>query len=192
MKGFHDYFERISEALSKTDISKLVEIGRHITETKKTGRRIFTAGNGGSAATASHFCNDLIKGCRVNGQPGFRATCLCDAMPVLTCLANDFSYDDVFAIELQTFAEKGDLLIVFSGSGNSPNILRGIECAQELGLFVIGFGGCSGGKMEALCDICLVAPTWNMEELEDLHLCYCHALVTEIREELKKDIQGIS
>jgi len=186
MENFQTYFGRISESLDKTDTGKLDEIARHIIKTKETGKRIFTAGNGGSAATASHFCNDLIKGCRVDDQVGFRATCLCDAMPVLTCLANDFSYEDVFAIELQTFAEKGDLLIVFSGSGNSPNILRAAEIARELGLYVIGFGGCGGGKMKDLCDLCLVAPTNSMEELEDLHLCYCHALITVIREELKR------
>jgi len=186
MENFQAYFARISEALNNTDCDKLVEIAKHILETKKTGKRIFTAGNGGSAATATHFCNDLIKGCRVDEQTGFRAACLCDPMPVLTCLANDFSYDDVFAIELQTLAEKGDLLILFSGSGNSPNILRATEAAKELGLYVIGFGGCGGGKMKALCDICLLSPTSSMEEIEDLHLCYCHALVTEIREELKR------
>ena len=170
MDNFKAYFGRIAEALEQTDSSKLTEIARHISETKKTGRRIFTAGNGGSAATASHLCNDLLKGCRVDDQPGFRASCLADPTAVVTCLANDFSYEEVFSIQLQTFAEKGDLFIMFSGSGNSPNILHAAKTARELGLHVIGFGGCGGGKMKDLCDICLVAPTWCMEELEDLHL----------------------
>jgi len=182
---FTEYFTHIAEALIKTDTDTLKEIAQLIIKTKETGASIFTAGNGGSAATASHFCNDLIKGCRILGRKGFKATCLSDSTPVLTCLANDFSYEAAYSIALETHARKGDLLIVFSGSGNSPNILHVIKTAKAMGLTVIGFGGRDGGKMKALCDICLVAPTYSMEELEDLHLCYGHALVTYIREKLE-------
>ena len=180
----HEYLNRVAEALQKTDSAVLTDIARRIIETKAAGKRIFTAGNGGSAATASHFCNDLVKGCRIDGRTGFKAQCLCDPMPVLTCLANDFSYEEAFSIELQTQAEPGDVLVVFSGSGNSPDILRAAEFARARGMFVIGFGGRDGGKMKSLCQLFVMAPTWSMEELEDLHLCYCHALVTSIREEL--------
>lgn len=182
---FTEYFGRISEALSKTNTGTLTEITRAIIQTKNTGATIFTAGNGGSAATASHFCNDLIKGCRIYGRMGFKAMCLSDSTPVLTCLANDFSYEEAYSVAMETHAKPGDLLIVFSGSGNSPNILHIIKQAKAMGITVIGFGGRDGGKMKELCDICLVAPTYSMEELEDLHLCYCHALVSHIREELK-------
>lgn len=179
------YFNRVVEALGKTDIFSLEKIASQIIRVKVTDSSIFTAGNGGSAATASHFCNDLIKGCRVYGRKGFKAQCLSDSTPVLTCLANDFCYDEAYAIALETYAKPGDLLVLFSGSGNSPNILNAAKRAKEMGLFVIGFGGRDGGKMKELCDICLIAPTHSMEELEDLHLCYCHGLVTHIREELK-------
>jgi hypothetical protein len=129
--------------------------------------------------------NDLMKGCRINERTGFRANCLNDPNAVVTCLANDFSYDDVFAIELKTLARRGDVLIVFSGSGNSENILRACQMARAIGMTVIGFGGRDGGKMKALCDICLVAPTHCMEQLEDLHMFYVHALVSFLREGLK-------
>jgi len=189
-----DYLTRVSKALQTTDTSTLTQIARHIIATKHTGATVFTAGNGGSAATASHFCNDLIKGCRIDGRTGFKANCLSDPAPVLTCLANDFSYDDAYKIMLQTHAKPGDVLIVFSGSGNSPNILKAAEFAKARGMTVIGFGGRDGGKMLPLCDICIIAPTNSMEELEDLHLCYCHALVNCIREELKDiwDIEVIN
>jgi len=185
MTILRDYLDRVAQALGNTDTRVLTEIAKHIIATKSTEARIFIAGNGGSAATASHLCNDLIKGCRVDGRTGFKAQCLSDQVPVLTCLANDFSYEDAYAVMLQTYAQPGDLLIVFSGSGNSPNILRAAEFARTRGIKVIGFAGRDGGKMLPLCDICIVAPTWSMEELEDLHLCYCHALVSCIREELK-------
>jgi len=179
-----DYLNRLILSLQNTDTDMLKEIANRIIETKKNSTQIFTAGNGGSAATASHFCNDLLKGCRVDGRIGFKASCLCDAVPVLTCLSNDFSYEEVFTVMLETHAKPGDVLIVFSGSGNSPNILHAAKFARERGLFIIGFGGRDGGKIKELCDICIIAPTWSMEELEDIHLCYCHALVSHIREEL--------
>ena len=178
------YFHRVSESLKKTDTGILTKIAQAIIQTKQTVATIFTAGNGGSAATASHFCNDLIKGCRVHGRKGFKAMCLSDSTPVLTCLANDFSYKEAYAIALETHAKPGDLLIVFSGSGNSSNILHALKQAKAMGLTTIGFGGRDGGKMKDLCDICIIAPTNSMEELEDLHLCYCHGLVSGIREEL--------
>ena len=190
----HEYMSRLAEALQKTDTSALNEIAQHIIKTKTTGARVFTAGNGGSASTASHFCNDLIKGCRIDGRLGFKAMCLSDSMPVLTCLSNDFSYEDAYAIALETYAQPGDILIMFSGSGNSPNILKAAEFARGRGMLVIGFAGRDGGTMKPLCDLCVIAPTWSMEELEDLHLCYCHGLVTRIREELKDiwDIEVIN
>ena len=189
-----EYLRRISKALEQTDEDALQEIAKRIIQTKETGAHIFTAGNGGSAATASHFCNDLIKGCRIDGRTGFKAQCLCDPMPVLTCLSNDFSYEEAFAVQLQTHAKKGDILIVFSGSGNSPNVLRAAEFGRKIGMQIIGFGGRDGGSMKALCDVCVIAPTYSMEELEDVHLCYCHALVSQIREILKDtwDIEVIN
>ena len=185
-KRIFDYLGRLSEGLKASDVGLLSGIAQRIIDTKKTGSRIFTAGNGGSASTSSHLCNDLIKGCRVDGNIGFKAQALNDPMPVLTCLANDFGYEDVFTVQLETYAAADDLLIVFSGSGNSPNIIKAAEYAKSKGIFVIGFGGRDGGKMKDLCDICMIAPTWSMEELEDLHLCYCHALIDCIREELTK------
>ena len=90
----------------------------------------------------------LLKGARVCGREGFRAVCLNDSSPIVTCLANDFAYEDVYSIQLRTYAEPGDLLIVFSGSGNSPNIVKGLQTAREMGLTTVGFGGRDGGKMK--------------------------------------------
>ena len=178
------YMKRFIESLERTDLALLDQIARIIARTKKTGARIYTAGNGGSASTASHFCNDLIKGCRIDGRTGFSAQCLCDPMPVMTCLSNDFSYDDVFSIMLQTLGRRGDILLLFSGSGNSGNILQAAKAAKEIGLYVIGFSGRDGGAMKNLCDLCLVAPTDSMEEIEDCHLVYCHSMIGRIRAEL--------
>ena len=172
--------------LMDTDFGKLAEIGELLLKAKSEGRTIFLMGNGGSAATASHVTNDLVKGCRSGDAPGFRAFCLSDSNALVTCLANDFSYEEIYTILLRTYATKGDVVLAFSGSGNSPNILHALVTAKELGLTTVGFGGRDGGKMKALCDHILIAPTDSMEMLEDMHLVYFHDLVCALRPGLSK------
>ena len=180
--ALRQYIQQTYEAALQTDFQTLAGIAARLADTKRTGATVFTAGNGGSAATASHICNDLVKGCRVLGRTGLRAVCLNDASAVVTCLANDFSYDDIFSLQLETHARRGDLLLVYSGSGNSENILRAVRTARALGMYTVGFTGKSGGALAALADCVLRAPTDCMEQLEDLHLAYEHALVTLLRQ----------
>ena len=177
-----NYASEVAEHLMKTSFSTLAEIAAKILETKKSGKRIFIAGNGGSAATASHMGNDLLKGARRFGREGFRSIALCDSLPIVTCLANDFAYDDIFSIQLRTYAEPGDLFISFSGSGNSPNVVKGAKTAKEMGLFTIEFGGRDGGKLKEYSDLALIAPTDSMEQLEDMHMLYEHALVSLLQQ----------
>ncbi len=165
-----------SERVKKSDFEALGAIADVILETKRTGASVFTAGNGGSASTASHLCNDLTKGCRVLGRPGFIAECLADSPAVVTCLGNDYGYDDVFVVQLETKARAGDVFIGFSGSGNSENVIRAARRAREMGLTTIGFLGRDGGRLKEFCDLYVIAPTDSMEQLEDMHLLYCHAL----------------
>lgn len=179
-----DYFTDCTERLMRTDFDTLEKIGDVIAASKKNDVQIFTAGNGGSAATASHFCNDLMKGCRVLGRVGFKTQCLSDSSPVLTCLSNDFSYEDAYEVELRTKAVRGDILIVFSGSGNSENVVRAVKAAKEMGLITVAFLGRDGGKLAGQCDYQIIAPTDSMEQLEDMHMLYCHALAVNIREKL--------
>ena len=183
--NLYNYTNDCAYRVAKTDFKKLSEIARVILNAKSNNKCIFTAGNGGSAATASHFCNDLTKGCRVYERNGFKCECLNDSLAVVTCLANDFSYEDIYEIELKTKAKKGDILIVFSGSGNSQNVVKAAEYARKTGVITIGFLGRDGGKLKSLCDHYIIAPTFSMEQLEDMHMLYVHALVCAIKEELK-------
>jgi len=181
-----DYAADTAARLLKTDFGKLAEIGELLLKAKAEGRTVFLIGNGGSAATASHVTNDLVKGCRVGDTPGFRAFCLSDSNALVTCLANDFSYEEIYSILLRTYAKKGDLVLAFSGSGNSPNILHALKTAKDMELTTVGFGGRDGGKMKALCSVILIAPTDSMEMLEDMHLIYFHDLVCAMRPGLAK------
>ena len=175
------YASDTSARLMRTDFGRLAEIGGLLLKVKAEGRTVFLIGNGGSAATASHVTNDLVEGCRAGNAPGFRALCLSDSNALVTCLANDFSYEEIYTILLRTYAKKGDVVLAFSGSGNSPNILHALKTAREMGLTTVGLGGRDGGKMKSLCDLMLIAPTDSMEMLEDMHLVYFHDLVCAMR-----------
>ncbi|MDX9868654.1 MAG: SIS domain-containing protein [Kiritimatiellia bacterium] len=181
MNALETYAANAAAKLNLTDFRKLAEIGDALLRAKAEGRAVFLMGNGGSAATASHVTNDLVKGCRIGDVPGFRAFCLSDSTALVTCLANDFCYAEIYAILLRTYAQPGDLVIAFSGSGNSPNIIHGLTAARGMGLATVGFGGRDGGRMKALCDHMFIAPTDSMELLEDLHLICFHNLVCAMR-----------
>lgn len=185
-KQLYNYAVDVAQRVVTSDFNILALIVQRLIQAKTDGKTIYTAGNGGSAATASHLCNDLLKGCRVNEREGFRAICLADSNAVITCLANDFSYEDIFSIQLKTCAVKGDVLVTFSGSGNSPNIISVLKTAREMDVCTIGFSGRDGGKMKNLCDLLLLAPTDSMEQTEDMHLLYEHAMIGSIKELLAK------
>lgn len=144
-------------------------------------RLVFIAGNGGSAATASHWANDLNKGTAVPGQPRFRAVALTDSVPLMTAWANDVAYDSIFVEQLANLCRPGDLLVVISGSGNSPNIVAAARWAREHGATVVGLTGGTGGQLRGLVDHCVLAPTHRMEQIEDVHLVVAHALCVALR-----------
>ena len=182
-----DYAADCCERTMETDFDALARMADRMLAAKHAGRRIYTCGNGGSAATASHICNDLQKGARVYERTGFNATCLSDSLPVVTCLGNDFGYDDIFRIQVETQAEEGDVLLAFSGSGNSENVIRAAEAACARGVDVLGFLGRDGGRLRKLCDLYVIAPTTCMEKIEDMHMLYCHALVSLLKKRLSSE-----
>lgn len=145
------------------------------------GRMIFIIGNGGSAATASHMANDLNKGATVPGRARFRALALTDSVPLMTAWANDTSYERIFLEQLANYFEPGDVVLAISGSGNSPNILVAVEWARREGAVTVGLTGGDGGRLRALVDHCVVAPTGRMEQIEDVHLALAHALCVSLR-----------
>ena len=189
-KEVRTYFDSVQDILSRTSEKQLSDIAEILINAYLNGKTVFTAGNGGSSATASHMVNDFTKGCAVLGRPGFKSICLSDSSTLVTCLANDFCYEDVYKIELSTLGKPGDVLCVFTGSGNSANVVRACEYARDAGITVVGFLGRDGGKTLPLCDKYLLAPTGCMESLEDIHMVCEHALATVIREKLT-DLWGL-
>jgi len=176
MNSVKDYIENEIQLFSQIPFAQVDQVIAQLERARNEGRRIFLFGNGGSAATASHFACDLGKGTVKPNRPRFKVIALNDALPVLTAYANDVGYDAVFAEPLITHAGRGDIAIAFSGSGNSPNVLRGMEAAERLGLVTIGFTGFEGGKLKDRVELHVNVPCPSMPQIEDVHLMLTHAI----------------
>jgi len=150
-------------------------------------KQVFIMGNGGSAATASHFACDLGKGTLLPGRPRFRVIALTDNMPLFSAYANDFGYDQVFSQQLSNLVCQGDIAIGISGSGNSENVINAIQLARERQASTIGFVGFDGGVLKNQVDICVHVPSNCMEQVEDIHLMLEHLICTCLRDALDKD-----
>jgi D-sedoheptulose 7-phosphate isomerase len=149
-------------------------------------RTVFLFGNGGSAALASHLACDLGKG-TINGlRKRLRAVCLSDNVPMMTAWANDLNYQEVYAEQLRNLIEPGDVAVAISGSGNSMNVVRGLEVAREAGATTMVLTGYDGGRVKSIADICLIVPSDNMQHIEDAHLCVAHAIFTSVRHRMKQ------
>lgn len=152
-----------------------------IWENYEQNRALYVFGNGGSAALASHFACDIGKGTVSAGRKRLRTVALTDNVPLITALANDVAYKDIFSEQLAGLSEKGDTVLAISGSGNSPNVVQGLEEARKLGLHTLVLTGFAGGRVKSLADLCLIVPSDNMQHIEDAHLCATHAIFRAIR-----------
>jgi D-sedoheptulose 7-phosphate isomerase len=182
-RSYFQLLSRCAQFLPFQDIERVAEILLHAYEEQRT---VFTFGNGGSAALASHFACDLAKGTIHGSQKRFRAMALTDNVALMTAWANDSSYENIFAEQFANFAAPGDIAFAISASGNSGNVLNALRVAKQVGATAVGITGFAGGKMFDLCDACIVVPCDNMQIIEDLHLCVAHSLFTCIRASLSQ------
>jgi D-sedoheptulose 7-phosphate isomerase len=170
------YFQKVAAVLPAIPAEPVEQIIATLRQARANGQRIFVFGNGGSSANASHIVNDMIKSTIQPGRPRMKLICLSDNVPTLTAYANDVGYDIVYSEPLASLAEPGDVVIALSGSGNSPNVLRAMDVAQEMGLTRVGLTGRDGGKLKDQCDICVIVPNDSMQVIEDAHLVILHAV----------------
>jgi D-sedoheptulose 7-phosphate isomerase len=178
------YFANLNLILDRLSYDIINQISAILTQAYEQNRSVYVFGNGGSAALASHLACDLGKGIALNGRKRFRVLSLTDNVPLITAWANDSRYEDIFAEQLRNFVEKGDIVLAISGSGNSPNVINALGVAREKKAYVIGLTGYQGGKIKDLCDLCLIVPSDNMQFIEDLHVCICHAIFTAVRNQV--------
>ena len=178
----NSYVSQVSEILKNLPTDQIEKVILRLEEARWKGQEVFTCGNGGSAATAIHFASDLQKGVMVAEKPSVDAESLCGNISLLTAWANDSSYQDIFAKILRPKVKEEDILIAISGSGKSQNVLKAVEVAREARATTIGFTGFDGGKLKDMVDICIIVPSNNMEQIEDVHLLLCHLIITYLRE----------
>jgi D-sedoheptulose 7-phosphate isomerase len=174
-RGYLEYLQAVLRRIDPAEIGGFI---RTLLDARERSATIFFIGNGGSAATASHFANDLSIGTNDYDKP-FRAFSLTDNVPILTAIGNDFGYDEIFVRQLRALGKSGDVLIGISASGNSPNLLKAFEYARSIGISTIAITAFDGGRMKALANQGIHVPTDLREygPAEDAHLVLDH-LVT--------------
>jgi D-sedoheptulose 7-phosphate isomerase len=172
-----DYSARLSRLILEWDWSKVEPLARDLARATTNRNQVFLCGNGGSAGNAVHLANDFLYGVAKDPGAALRVIALPANPAVLTCLANDEGYDRIYEIQLKELANRGDILIVFSGSGNSPNILRVLEAAKALGVKSYAVLGYSGGKAKALADHVLHFALDDMQIAEDMQLIVGHMMM---------------
>jgi len=179
-----DYLLAVQGVLARLDhaiVDRMVEV---VWRGYQEGRTLFLFGNGGSAALASHFACDIGKGTIAGKRKRLKTVALTDNVALITAWANDKAYDAIFAEQLESLAEKGDIALAISGSGNSPNVIRGLETARRIGAETLLLTGFEGGRAKSLSDLCLVVPSDSMQLIEDAHLCATHAIFLAIRQRM--------
>jgi D-sedoheptulose 7-phosphate isomerase len=171
---FADYAGRLHAVLQQTDWSPVGELAEELRKCWQDGRQVFLCGNGGSAGNAMHLANDFLYGISKTYGSGLRVNALPSNASVLTCLGNDCGYDMIFSTQLAVLGKPGDVLIVLSGSGNSPNIVKALEQARASNIRSFAVLGYSGGKAKALADVPIHFPVDDMQLAEDLQLIVGH------------------
>lgn len=176
-QAIKDYFKKEIEVINKLDIEALNLAMNAISTAWKNGATIYTLGNGGSAATASHMVCDFNKGISMEVGKKFHLVCLSDNTPTVMAVANDIGYEDIFSFQLQGAVKKDDIIIAISGSGNSKNVLKAVEYAKSQGAKIIGLTGYNGGKLKELADYPMHVPADDMQIAEDLHMVFDHMMM---------------
>jgi len=182
MSGPKQYKAALLAVIERIDTGRVEQAIEWFREARDGSKHIFVCGNGGSASTASHFTCDILKGASYNRDMRFRITSLGDSLATLTAYSNDVSYECVFVEQLKNLAEKGDLVMCISGSGNSPNVVRAMEYANSIGCRTIALTGMDGGKLGPLAQLNIHVPAPHMGRIEDAHMVVCHMIAYHFME----------
>ena len=174
----HHYFDYVTQLIQAIDVTALERVVDRLRSARERGAAIYIMGNGGSAATASHFANDLGKAAKKSGRTPIRVLSLTDNVSWLTALGNDEGYENVFAGQLDNHLRPGDVVIAISASGNSPNLVRAVKLAKSRGATTIGILGFDGGVVRELVDLSLFVPSQPgyYGPIEDVHMTLHHVI----------------
>ena len=183
------YLQYLAKVLEKMDCESIAKMGQAILAARESGKKIIFFGNGGSAATASHFVNDIAIGTKSSHKP-FKAMALTDNVAIITAIGNDNGYDEIFTKQLEVYLEAGDLIVAISASGNSPNIVKAVQFCKRRGNTVVGITGFDGGELRKACDINVHVQTEKAEygPVEDVHMVLDHLLGSYLIRYVQKEL----
>ena len=170
----HELQETVRAVEGKIGI--VVEMAEAVVAALRAGRKIFTAGNGGSAADALHMAEELVGRYRTNRAPLPALALVADAT-ALTCIGNDFGFDHIFSRQVQALGQEGDLLVLFSTSGNSQNLIEAAAAARAKGVKILSLSGKSGGKLAPVSDLSWIVPSQNTARIQELHTWAMHCIL---------------
>lgn len=176
-----EYVSAVAHALKGLSRRQISEAVDALFECWRRGGCVYIIGNGGSAATASHMMNDLLRGTRVNGMRPIRAIALTDNVPLLTAISNDSHYDRIFADLLEALLRPEDILIAISTSGNSPNVVQAVAAARRRETRVIGLCGSKTSRLSTQANIVIIMPAELVGQQEDGHMVVNHAIALALR-----------
>jgi D-sedoheptulose 7-phosphate isomerase len=183
-RSIRTYFRDLTDLVSQLPYNSITRIVSIFLEAFAEQRTVYVFGNGGSAASASHLMCDINKGASAGEGKRPRVMALTDNVSLITAWANDFGYERIFSEQLRTFIKPRDVAFAISTSGASANVLLALETAREYGAITVGLGGCQGGQMKSLCDVCAIVPSDNVQLIEDLHHAMIHSIFVAVRESL--------
>jgi D-sedoheptulose 7-phosphate isomerase len=192
LETVNQYFDEVERMLQAISMPNLEKILRLLEQAYYNGHRIFVMGNGGSAATASHFALDLSKNTITAGAPRLKAISLTDHVPLITAWSNDTAYEHIFAEQLANMIEPGDIALGISASGNSPNVINAMHLAKRSHAATACLLGAQGGKLKEIVDAYVLAPGQNIEQEEDAHMILTHVITRHMREIVRSYAQTLA
>jgi D-sedoheptulose 7-phosphate isomerase len=178
-----DYLDDLKATLSGLNPDAIGQAVSWMKEARDSGRMVFVCGNGGSAAIASQMVTDIVKGASYGHKARFKMIGLTDSVGIITAYANDVNYECIFAEQLRNFAQKGDVLLAISGSGNSKNVIRAVEYANQIGCKTIALTSSTGGILREIARLTLGVPNNHMGRLEDCFFVMTHIIAYAFMEE---------
>ncbi len=176
LNAMENYFSELKSVIDNLDRNEIETFINVMLNARNNGKNIYIMGNGGSGATASHFCCDFNKGMSYTKDKKFKMICLNDNVSTMLAYSNDVGYDFVFVEQLKNFVKEGDIVIGISGSGNSKNVLNAIDYANKKGAITIGLTGYNGGVLKQITKYSVNANVNNMQITEDIHMMICHMI----------------
>jgi len=188
------YLQAVQATINNLDPEVIASFATHLENAYNSNQSIYVIGNGGSAANASHFAQDLAKGIFFEKPvtKTMKAISLTDNIAHITAIANDTGYQNIFSAQINTFANTGDVLVCISGSGNSANIMEAVKAAKQKNMFVIGVTGFDGGQLKSMANFSVHVPLNEMCTVESIHSIIFHLIVLELRERLAgQKVSGI-